>query len=218
MLKYQNPITDVGIDMDGVVYPFMDAFKKYCTQELGMTEFPNPTKWDFYEDWGIDKEDFNSLLRCASTTHKLFASEYPMEHVAEGWQMLKDMGLRLHVITARPSTAWSQTADWLHDHNLVPDHLHFTHDKTVLSHVAHKESAMIDDHVDYYLQLEKSGVLAVLQSQPWNEHYQGAIRARSLVDFATLVKSVNNRETTWVKPTINKMSTYMSGNWYSPKR
>lgn len=218
MLAFQNPITDIGIDMDGVMYPFMDAFKKYCVQELGITEFSEPTKWDFYEDWGITKENFNQMLRSAPVTHRLFASEYPMKHVREGWDLLREMGMKLHVITARPTTAWSQTADWLHDNGLVPDHLHFTHDKTILSYVKNKEAAMIDDHVEYYLQLEKSGILAVLHSQPWNDSYQGAIRARSLVDFANIVKSVNNREITWMKPVQKETPSSMNVKQYYLKR
>lgn len=200
----KRQITDVGIDLDGVVYPFMNAFKKYCIDVLERTDFPDPKTWEFYEEWGIPKEQFNKMLHNAPVSHRLFASEYPMKHVREGWDMLRGLGVKLHVITARPPTAWAQTAEWLHDHDLVPDHLHFTHDKTVLSHVSANESAMIDDHVEYYMQLEQCGVLAVLQTQPWNMHHQRAVRADSLVDFATLVKNVNNRETPWLKPSVNK--------------
>lgn len=203
-MKNQRTITDVGIDLDGVVYPFSKAFKKYCAEVLGRTDFPEPTKWDFYEDWGISTQEFNEMLRKAPVSHRLFATEYPMEHVRQGWDMLRESGFRLHVITARPSTAWAQTSEWLHDNDLIPDHLHFTHDKTVLSHVAKNESAMIDDHVDYYIQLERSGVFAVLQNQPWNKYYQGAFRAESLVDFATIVNKVNNREIPWLQPSVNK--------------
>ena len=202
MLKNIRQITDVGIDLDGVVYPFMNAFKKYCIDVLGRTNFPDPKTWEFYEEWGISQEQFVKMLNSAPVSHRLFASEYPMPLVHEGWDMLKDMGLRIHVITARPSTAWAQTAEWLHDHNLVPAHLHFTHDKTVLSHVASNESAMIDDHVDHYVELEKSGVLAVLQTQPWNIHHDRAVRADSLVDFAKLVQNVNNKEIPWLKPSV----------------
>lgn len=203
-MQMKRLITDVGIDLDGVVYPFMNAFKKYCIDVLERTDFPDPKTWEFYEEWDIGKEQFNEMLRSAPVSHRLFASEYPMKQVREGWDMLRDLGVKMHVITARPSTAWAQTAEWLHDHDLIPDHLHFTHDKTVLSHVASNESAMIDDHVDYYTQLEQSGVLAVLQTQPWNIYHDRAIRADSLVDFATLVKNVNNREIPWLKPSVNK--------------
>lgn len=203
-MQLKKQITDVGIDLDGVVYPFMNAFKKYCIDVLGRTDFPDPKTWEFYEEWGISKDHFNQMLHSAPVSHRLFASEYPMKYVREGWDMLREQNVRMHVITARPSTAWAQTAEWLHDHELVPDHLHFTHDKTVLSHVAANESAMIDDHVEYYTQLEQSGVLAVLQTQPWNKYHTNAIRANSLVDFAKLVKNVNNRETPWLKPSVNK--------------
>ena len=132
----QKPITDVGIDMDGVVYPFMSAFKKYCIDVLKETTFPEPLKWEFYEDWGISKQTFDTMMQTAPISHRLFASESPMENVALGWKLLRELGVRIHVITARPNTAWAQTADWLHDHELVPDHLHFTHNKTVLAYTS----------------------------------------------------------------------------------
>lgn len=202
----QRKITDVGIDMDGVVYPFMSAFKKYCQDVLEMSYLPEPTRWDFYEDWGMSHGEFYALLDLAPVTHRLFASESPMKNVYGGWEMLRNMGVKLHVITARPTTAWAQTAEWLHDHDLVPDHLHFTDDKTILAHTAKEHSAMIDDHHLYYQQLEKAGVFAVLHDHPWNNQFEVSYRVNSLVEFARLIKKVNNREIPWHPASANKYS------------
>lgn len=200
----QKKITDVGIDMDGVVYPFMNAFRKYCEDVLDKTDFPEPTHWDFYEDWGINKREFDAMLNSAPITHRLFASESPMKNVYGGWEMLRSLGVTIHVITARPTTAWAQTAEWLHDHDLVPDHLHFTHDKTILAHTAKGHSAMIDDHYLYYKQLDTAGVLAVLHNHPWNQQHEVSFRANSLVDFAKLINKVNKREISWQPTNVNK--------------
>lgn len=202
----QKRITDIGIDMDGVVYPFMSAFKKYCEDVLEMSDLPEPTHWDFYEDWDINKKEFDALLNSAPVTHRLFASESPMKGVYKGWEMLRSMNVKLHVITARPTTAWAQTAEWLHDHDLVPDHLHFTNDKTILAHTAREHSAMIDDHHLYYQQLDKAGVFAVLHDHPWNRQFEVSYRVNSLVDFARLINKVNNKEIPWPPPSVNKYS------------
>lgn len=202
----QKRITDIGIDMDGVVYPFMSAFKKYCEDVLEMSDLPEPTHWDFYEDWDINKKEFDALLNSAPVTHRLFASESPMKGVYKGWEMLRSMNVKLHVITARPTTAWAQTAEWLHDHDLVPDHLHFTNDKTILAHTAREHSAMIDDHHLYYQQLDKAGVFAVLHDHPWNRQFEVSYRANSLVDFARLINKVNNKEIPWPPQSVNKYS------------
>lgn len=200
----QKKITDVAIDMDGVVYPFMNAFKKYCIDVLKEETFPEPTKWEFYEEWGISEDTFKIMLMTAPISHRLFASESPMDNAALGWAALREMGVTIHVITARPTTAWSQTADWLHDHGLIPDHLHFTHDKTLITHVAKGHSAAIDDHLLYHDQLEKAGAFAVLHDHPWNRQQEVSFRANSLLEFATLVNNVNKREIPWHPKTANK--------------
>lgn len=200
----QKLITDVGIDMDGVVYPFMSAFKKYCIDVLKETTFSEPVKWEFYEDWGISEDTFKVMLMTAPISHRLFASESPMDGTSLGWATLREMGVTIHVITARPTTAWSQTADWLHDHGLIPDHLHFTHDKTIITHVAKEHSAAIDDHLLYHQQLEQSGAFAVLYDHPWNRQQEVSFRVKSLLDFAKLVESVNNREIPWQNTSVNR--------------
>ena len=200
----QKLITDVGIDMDGVVYPFISAFKKYCVDVLKETTFPEPKKWEFYEDWGISKKTFETMMHTAPISHRLFASESPMENVALGWKLLRDMNLKIHVITARPATAWSQTADWLHDHELVPDHLHFTNDKTVLAYTSKGHSASIDDNYTYQQEMQNVGILSVLHDHPWNKQYDVPFRVNSLLDFARLVKDVNNREISWQNTNVNR--------------
>lgn len=200
----QKLITDVGIDMDGVVYPFLSAFKKYCVDVLKETTFPEPKKWEFYEDWGISKETFDVMMQTAPISHRLFASESPMENVTLGWELLRELNVKIHVITARPNTAWAQTADWLHDHNLVPDHLHFTHNKSILAHTSAGHSASIDDNYNYQQEMEKVGILSVIHDHPWNRQYDVTFRVKSLIDFAKLVKNVNNREIPWPNTNVNK--------------
>lgn len=200
----QKLITDVGIDMDGVVYPFISAFKKYCIDVLKETSFPEPKKWEFYEDWGISKQTFEAMLQIAPISHRLFASESPMKDVTLAWKLLRELDVKIHVITARPNTSWSQTADWLHDHELVPDHLHFTHDKTVLAYTSKGPSASIDDNYTYQQEMQKVGILSVLHDHPWNRQYNVPFRVSSLLDFARLVKNVNNREIPWQNTNVNR--------------
>ena len=67
-------ITDVGIDLDGVIYPFIDAFKIYCKERLNVSYLPDATKWNFYEDWGINHDTFQEWISEAATTHKVFST------------------------------------------------------------------------------------------------------------------------------------------------
>lgn len=184
-------ITDVGIDLDGVIYPFADAFKAYCEERLGTTDLPNPTHWNFYEDWGIDHETFHAWLRQAAITHQVFATHNPYEGVVEAWRDLQDMGIKIHVLTARPQSAWAQTAEWLLVHNLHVDSLHFGPTKGFLSKIAKSKAMLIDDHVVYYDEAERNGIIPVLMDRPWNAHKQEATRVNDLSGFVSLIRGYN---------------------------
>ena len=55
-------ITDVGVDLDGVIYPFAEAFHSYCRQRLGTPDLPAPVDWHFYRSWGIADDEFTRYL------------------------------------------------------------------------------------------------------------------------------------------------------------
>jgi len=212
MTENNTRFTDVGVDMDGVLYPFASAFKKYCEKILGYRDLPDPDIWDFYLSWGISSSQFQNMITKAATTNNLFSMEFPYDGVKEGWSILRQSGAKIHIVTARPHTAWEQTARWLHYHNLIPDHLHFTHDKSIMSYVSAGHAAAIDDHVEYYDSLEKSGVFAVLCNQPWNQEHPNAVRVDSFLQFAKLITKINKRELPC--PTHN-VKSYYKKQWHS---
>jgi hypothetical protein len=187
-------ITDVGIDLDGVMYPFVDAFREYCSIHMPDGKFPEPQQWNFYRDWGIEDDTFHRWLYEGAQSHNLFSTHYPMQGSYLAWELLRKLKVRIHVMTARPTTAWKQTADWLHHHYLVPDNLYFTSKKSMLAHVATGTAMAIEDHVDYYEDLKGAGVLTVLYNQPWNIAHPNSPRVSNLVEFAQLVEQINNRE------------------------
>ena len=189
--KMGNVITDVGIDLDGVIYPFMSAFRTYCAERMGKLFLPDPTHWLFYEDWDLDKETFDQWLNDAARTHDVFASENPYEGVVEAWEMMRSMGLNIHVVTARPQSAWEQTAGWLTEHNLVADSLHFNPTKSFLSFLSKGKAALLDDHIAYYEEASRSGIVPVLMDRPWNQSKTNAIRVTNLTQFVAFINGYN---------------------------
>lgn len=184
-------ITDVGIDLDGVLYPFMDSFKRYCLKRLGVETLPEPTHWDFYKDWGLDFDTFNEFLHEASKYDAVFCVEQPYEGVKEAWELLRSMDLKIHIMTARPQFAWEDTAKWLKWNGLSADSLHFHPTKTFLKQLAVDKAAMIDDHIAYYEQAEKHGIVPVLMDRPWNQSKQNATRVSSMMSFVELIRGYN---------------------------
>ena len=143
-------ITDVGIDMDGVMYDFAGEFKKYCAKRMGREDLPDPKHWEFYEDWGLDKDTFYDWLTDATVNEGLFYTGKAYANTTEGWSKLKDLGMRIHVLTHRHIESVGQTADWLQDNNFVPDSMHFGFDKVLLEAIAIDQAAAIDDYTKYY--------------------------------------------------------------------
>lgn len=184
-------ITDVGIDLDGVVYPFADAFKEYCLERMDVASLPDPTHWNFYEDWGLDSETFNAWLREAASTHSVFATHDPYEGVISAWHDLRDMNVKIHVLTARPQSAWAQTAEWLSSNKLHVDSLHFGPTKALLAKIATGKAILLDDHVAYYEEAERNGIIPCLMDRAWNAHKVDANRVSSLPEFVSFIRGYN---------------------------
>lgn len=190
-------ITDVVIDLDGVVYPFASAFKSYCVNVLDRhpAELPYPTRWEFYEDWNMTKDEFHSHIAIGARDHQLFAN-FPAEYYADhAWKKFREMGLTIHVMTLRPKEAQRQTMDWLVKHNIQPDYLWFPEESKgdLIRHIDGSVIA-IDDHVENYLEIRNTGSLAVLHTQPWNTHYKKALRVNNLRNFVKLIEIFNSEE------------------------
>ena len=212
-------ITDVGIDLDGVVYPFVDAFRNYCQERLGVNNLVSPTHWHFYEDWGLDSETFNAWLLEASQTHKIFSTYLPYEGVVEAWKELRDMGVKIHVLTARPQSAWVQTIEWLSTHNLHADSLHFGDTKGFLAKIATEKAILLDDQIVYYEEAEKAGVIPCFVTRDWNKTKTKANRVNNLLEFVSFVKGYNANEFTSVKETsITKTKSQDYPSIYTKKQ
>lgn len=195
-------ITDVGIDMDGVMYDFANTFKSYCENRLQVNSpLPEPKHWEFYEDWGLDKETFYDWLTDATVNDSLFYRGNAYDNTMAGWRKLKAMGMRIHVLTHRHIEAVGQTAEWLQDHNFVPDSIHFGFDKTLLEAIAIDQAAAIDDYTKYYDEYEQVGVKAFLRTHEWNKDHHGR-RVDDLLGFADAVETYNNyyKFEEWRKP------------------
>jgi hypothetical protein len=193
-------ITDVGIDLDGVMYDFAKVFHTYAQDRMNKT-LSTPTKWDFYKEWGMSDTQFEVFLEDAVASLRIFDFDNPMPYTYEGWDLLKSSGIKIHVLTHRNPTAYEQTSRWLYRHRFVPDSLHFGTNKAILKQLAKDEAAAIDDYPPYYDQYTNAGILSFLRTQPWNEE-RLARRVDNLLDFAKAINVINDsREFLTIKNT-----------------
>lgn len=184
-------ITDVGLDLDGVLFDFSSAVTDSFSRILGR-ELPAPTTWEFYKDWGLRKEEFYALLATVTVDDELFDHGSPINGTVQGWELLRALGVNIHIITHRSMLAMNQTTKWLERYNLIPDGLYFTGDKAlVLSSIAEEQAVAVDDHYDHYLDYHLMGLTAFVFHQPWNKDYS-ARRVHSLQELAQYIESHNN--------------------------
>lgn len=179
-------LTDLGVDLDGVVYPFVLEFADYCRTRLGLVNLPIPMTYRFHESWGMTAPEFAAALDDGARSCDLFGRADPEPGTREAWQRLRAAGVRLHVLTARPASAWARTCEWLAAHGLVADSLTFTADKRVAVAHARGPMAMLEDDPSAHAALLTVGVRAVFVDRPWNGGYRGE-RVVSFAEFAEAV-------------------------------
>jgi hypothetical protein len=199
-IQMSTPITDVGIDMDGVLYPFINSFRSYCEERLGRLFLEEPKHWNFFEDWGLDASTFQEWLRDSAKTHKVFGTQMPYPTVLEAWELLRKNNIKIHVMTARPQEAWAQTAEWLEKYGLVADSLHFNPTKGFLANLTKGRAAILDDHIAFYEEAEKAGIFPCLLNQPWNQELKNANRASTVLEFANMIVGYNKVISSEAKP------------------
>jgi len=184
-------ITDIALDLDGVIYPFDKEFYKFCSKALN-TPLSMPTHWHFYEDWGLSFEEYSALLIEASHAGVFLHGEPPIGTHAS-LKVIREMGIKVHIITARPSQAWADTTWWLDHWMIQADGLHFTEDKTIFSYLVGEDSVgfMLEDSPSNIQRLQEcSNIVPVVYDQSWNKDVD-CLRVQTLMGFARLIDLYN---------------------------
>ena len=179
----------IGVDIDGVLYIFEDALRDYLLERWAPgLDFPAPTTWNFYEEWGLTRDDFNSLCHEAVNAGCLFWKGKPYPGVGDALRRLRDAGHEIILITARgygsDHNSERATLDWLDDHDLPYHELHFSSDKSGFA-----VDYMIDDKAETFLALrdDADGPEAWLMDRPWNQHVETFYRVHSLAEYVDLI-------------------------------
>ncbi len=176
----------VGFDIDGVLYPFEVEFHRYAFKDSqfdGCDCLPVST-WNFYEEWGYDKDWFIDTCNRGVTDGVLFWQGEPYSDAIEQVQRVYDAGHKVVFITSRNYggglASERATRFWLRKHLRADFELHLTQDKTTV-----QVDYFIDDNIDHYEAMR--GVCdSFLCLRPWNEHYFAG-RSGSLKEFVGYV-------------------------------
>ena len=164
----------VGFDLDGVLYDFGDSVVRYL-ESIGRSythkdEADEPHSWDFYEHWGMDRNEFTQHCHDGADAGFIFCGGTRPGAVEAVWKV-KDMGHEIIVITDRqfgttPSVSHKNTINWWNDNGFPPyDELHFSADKT-----SAPTDIFVEDKLENYVALHQAGTMCWLITRPWNMH------------------------------------------------
>jgi len=165
----------LGIDLDGVMYPFQEVFRKWVEWKHLTTPVPEcPPKWYFYREWGIPDDRFVKMMEEGCLDGWVFWKGLPEKDSVTTVQRLKSEGHKIVILTTRGNYAKPATKSWLEYWQIPYDELYLTADKT-----GYGIDALVDDRHKNIDAALSEGVRALMYTRPWNEEYTGYERVNT---------------------------------------
>ena len=162
----------VGVDIDGVLYPFDEELGKALIRNGKRLpgQCPPATSWKFFEEdgWNMTAECFIEYCDDFTNKHELFRHGDPYSGAAEQIDRLAKAGHEVILITNRnfgdEGVIQGSTQNWLFDNGFQYHELHFVKDKRDIDVDYH-----IDDNVDNCRAMAGAGVKVSLCNRAWNQ-------------------------------------------------
>ncbi len=184
----------VGIDLDGVLYPFDRGLALFVHESTGrpLQELGPATRWEFYEDWGYTEDEFLGLFEAGVDSGAVFLEPGPLPGSVEAVQALKAAGHTVHIVTDRSvgKRSHANTEEWLARHNVPFDSLTYSRDKTVV-----RTDAFVDDIPRNVVALREAGCAAFMldAGRTDQERFPEEWAVASLADFVDKVEEMATR-------------------------
>ena len=124
---------DVLVDIDGVLYPFPEVFTPYAADQLGRHLELDTTRWEFYEEWGLDYAGFVELVTQGVGERRLWWEGAPYADVPGAIDRIQRDGHRIHLVTARDISGtrrrWQPPTTGSASHGFVVESVNLAQDK-----------------------------------------------------------------------------------------
>jgi hypothetical protein len=148
----------VGVDLDGVMYPFVDVLRGFVQGQTGRA-LCKTARYDFYADWGYTEADFMRFYADAVDAGVMFATGEPLPGAVEMVRAVKELGCSVHIVTDRSVGASPQanTESWLTRYGISYDSITYSADKTVV-----RTDVFVDDLQRNVVALRAVGCAAFL--------------------------------------------------------
>lgn len=153
-------MTKIVLDMDGVLADFNAGACEVHNRPLYA-----PTRWAYYEDWGITEEDFwRPIKELGASFYKVCVPTCPWKQ--DILNIVRYYDPEFLIATANPMHAGllAGKVGWL-NHYVGPGHVMIGDSKHLL---ASEGRILIDDNDDNVRRFRDHGGSAVTFPQPWN--------------------------------------------------
>lgn len=175
----------LGIDIDGVVYDFWNAFNPWLINAGVMHKPVAPTRWNWWESYGLREKHAVALLCEAVKQGALFWNGPPIAGAIEGLAYLREAGHNVTLVTDRRLRDIELVARQATYYWLVANHV--PHDNLIIGTKRGLNfDIMLDDKPQTIKELTDDGDRAVFFDQPWNNAFPDE-RVKSWVEFTELV-------------------------------
>jgi hypothetical protein len=185
---------DIGIDLDGCLYPFADVMRSWAAGSTGQP-LPEPREWSFWRsEWGLSDDEFETLRLRGSALGVVYDAGVPDVEILSMMRRLADAGHRLHVISARAGR-WhvdeEVTREWLWRWGVPHETLHVVDGSKAPVVAGLGVRVMLEDSIPAASEL--AGVCRVVMwAMPWNEGWAGD-RIRDGWEFEAVVEAESDR-------------------------
>jgi len=155
----------LGLDLDGVLYPFVKAVETFCRVNKSFSG----TTDDFHRNLSEYWEKFN--LDWLVENAQLYQAFIPSQELMGILSRLADK-YEIYYISSRPESVFRVTQKYLREYGFPnQENLYFSTDKETLARFFGL-SYFVDDNVVYAESLDRV-CMSLLMSTPYNEKYHG---------------------------------------------
>jgi hypothetical protein len=180
----------VGFDLDGVLYDFADAMRRWINtheHDYNLGE-GHPSMYNWWPEWGMTPEQWARFVHDGVDAQVIFCGP-ALDDAANQVRRVKEAGHSVHIITARffgtdPEQSQRNTKLWLSEHDIPFDTLDFSKDKTT-----EPTDFFLEDVIKNYDAVEAAGTLAYLVNRPWNMQQDHRHRVNSVKEYVDIILS-----------------------------
>lgn len=172
----------IGIDLDEVLSETVDGVLKFHNYQINGIPAHKEDISDYYifniEKYNLNKEDAIKYFRVFLDEWQRSEDIFPVKWAKEWLERLRQDGWKIIIVTARRIEIKEFTVHrlnqhflWLWDEILFANH--FSENEISKSELCkqHGIHNMVEDNLDYAIDLANAGIKTYLLDKPWNQKY-----------------------------------------------